>query len=492
MSVRRHLAWMGLSQGAFFVLQFFGSAIVAHLLSPYEVGVYALAAAIAAVLSTVQAFGFAGFMVREPVIDDQVTASVFTANLFISAALSVLLIGVGLFSKTYLHAKGVGEVVLVMASLPLFGALEFLPATRLEREARFKAIALVGTARNVTAQLVTLILAFMGASYMSLACGQVVAAVVSAAAFNLVGREHISFRFSLSQWRRLLRYGSQMLAISGIAAISQRIAELTLGRVVGLSALGLYSRASSVNNLAWDNIHLMIGRVVFVDLATQRRGGASLREPYLRVVENTTALLWPAFAGLGVIAGPLILNVYGAKWLGAVVPLIMLAAGSMVSVAITMTWELFVICEETGRQAKIEFIRAGVGLVMFVCGCFFGLTGAAASRLTEATFAVFFYRPHLSRMTETRTRDFVPIYFRSALVAAAAVAPAAMLMALYGGSPRTPFVYVLLAVAGGGLLWFGAIILFNHPLALELKHLRPRAPAKTYVVQAEAAAAAGE
>ena len=474
MSVRRHLAWMGLSQGAYFVLQFFGSAIVAHLLAPHELGVYALAAAIAAVLSTIQAFGLAGFVVREAVIDEMIMASVFTVNLAISATISALLVCVAIFSGGHPSTRGVGHVVLILATLPLFGALEFLPATRLEREARFKVIALVNMGRNVTAQVVTLSFAFAGASFMSLAYGQVAASMVGLVAFNVAGREHVSFRMSLSQWRRLLGYGSEMLAISGIAAISQRMAELTLGRMLGLSALGLYSRASSVNNLAWDNIHLMIGRVVFVDLAAHRRGGASLRAPYMRVVENTTALLWPAFAGLAITAGPLILNVYGARWLGAVYPLVMLARGSMVSVAITMTWELFVICGETRRQARIEFIRSGVGLLMFVCGCVFGLTGAAASRITEAVFAVAFYRPHLDRMTDTRTVDFIPIYLRSGLLTLGAVAPAAILMAFFGGSPRTPFACILVAVALGVVIWLVSLVLIDHPLAQEVKRFQAR------------------
>jgi O-antigen/teichoic acid export membrane protein len=75
LSVRRGLAWMGLSQGGFFILQFGGSVILARLLSPYEMGVFVVGAAITGVLSAIQAFGLAGFIVREQDLSPELLAS---------------------------------------------------------------------------------------------------------------------------------------------------------------------------------------------------------------------------------------------------------------------------------------------------------------------------------------------------------------------------------------------------------------------------------
>jgi len=69
MSFRRSVAWMAASQGCLFVLQFGGSVALARLLTPYEMGVFAVAAAVMGVLGILQAFGLAVFVVREPQID---------------------------------------------------------------------------------------------------------------------------------------------------------------------------------------------------------------------------------------------------------------------------------------------------------------------------------------------------------------------------------------------------------------------------------------
>ncbi len=74
MSVRRSLAWLMMSQGGFFVLQFSGAVVLARLLTPYEMGVYTAAAAVTGILGILQAFGLTLFIIREPDLDRHILA----------------------------------------------------------------------------------------------------------------------------------------------------------------------------------------------------------------------------------------------------------------------------------------------------------------------------------------------------------------------------------------------------------------------------------
>ncbi len=472
MSLRRNLGWMTLSQGGLAIIQFAGAVVLSRLLTPYEMGVYAIATAMVSVLGVVQTFGLAGFLVREQDPHPDLVASVFTINTLLAFLLSAAVTALSLFGGWILHEPGVQRVMLVLAPLPLLAALEFLPMTSLERQGRFKGIALVSLARTFATTALTVGLACLGFSYMSLAYGNLAGGAVTCCSYNVIGHRHANLRLGLKEWRRITRYGLQMLTISGVNTFASRAAEALLGKILGLSALGLYSRAAGLNGLLWDNIHLVIGRVVFVDLASLRRQGVSLRGPYLRIVEIVTALLWPAFAGMAILSGPLILTVYGARWVGAAAPLSMLSVAAIILVAITMTWEIFVVCGETDRQARFEALRAGVGLTAFVCGCFIGLTGAAGARIVEAVFSFGLYRPHLERMTATTGRDLLPIYTRSALLTAAAVSPSFGVMVSYRWSASTPLPHLLAAVALGCIAWLLTLRRFDrHPLQCEVRSL---------------------
>lgn len=472
MALTRNLAWMGLGQGAFFVLQFAGSVVLARLLTPYEMGVYALAAALVGVLSIVQSFGMSAFIVREKDLDPDDVATAFTINVAISLGLAGVILGCGLGSgRLYPNSPGVAHVLYVLAALPLVAVFELLPFAHLERAGRFKLLVAVGMAKNVTATALTVGCAFAGFSYLSVAYGQVAGAVVGVLVLNAIGREHVAFRFSMRGWRRLSAFGAQMLAISGVNSLATRLADLALGRIQGLVALGLFNRSVNVHRLFWDNLHLVIGRVIFVDLAQRKRAGESLRQSYLTICEVMTATLWPAFAGLAVLSVPLFNLVYGARWVGAAIPFSLLAAAAIVQVSITMTWEIFTISGENGRQARIEFIRTAFGLALFTVACFYSLTAAAATRVIEALFSNLLYRSHLERMTETRFSDYLPVYGRSGLLTALATGPALALMAAWRWSPQVPVWQMLASVAAGVVLWASGLYGLRHPLLAEARRI---------------------
>lgn len=468
MSTRRSLAWMAAAQGSYFVLQFGGSVILARLLGPHEMGVFAIALAMVGLLALVQAFGLGSLIVREPDLRPSLIASAFTINAALGLLLAAVIASLGVFGAALLQEDGVRQVLLVLAVQPLIAIFEFLPAARLERGGEFKTLAMVKTARTVLATVVTIGLAFQGYSYMSLAWGQVLGAAFNAVALNLLAWRYVSLRLSLKEWRAVTRFGGQMLAISGVNTLADRVAEILLGRIIDLAALGLYSRASAMFNLLWNNIHIVLARVLLVDFSDLARRGIPLRDRYIRVVALMTAALWPAFAGLAILSGPFIHLVYGPKWVGAALPLTMLSIAAIILVSITMTWQVFVVSKETARQARIEFIRSGFGLALFTAGCFVNLTTAAAAKIGDALFSFFLYRPHMQRMTGATGADLAPVYRSSALATLAAVAPAAGLMIAYRGAATTPIAYVACSVMVGVVLWLVALRLLRHPLYDEI------------------------
>ena len=456
------------SQGGLFVLQFGGSVTLAHLLTPRDMGVYAIAAAVIGIIGLIQSFGVGLFVIREVKADHDVLTSAFTVNAVLSLLLTAIIVALSVSGAAFLHEPGVRNVMLVLAIIPPIGIFEFRPGTMLEREAQFRTIASLNVVRAISSNAVTVALAFAGFSYMSIAWGAVAGSASGAIATMIVGRQHNSFRLGVAAWRNILMFGLQQLAIQGVNAISARLSDILMGRLLGLEALGLWGRAGSLNNLLWGNIYLVIGRVMMVDLAEHHRAGRSLRDVYLRTNAMLTAILWPAFAGLAILAGPFISLIYGKAWVPAALPLVGISAAAIVQVSLTMTWEIFVARGETSRQARIEFIRTGFGLVLFGAGCMVGLFAASLARMGEALFAVILYRPHVERMTDTKRSDYVEIYSRSAVITAAACGPAFVLMLAYGWSPATPVPLVALAVVLGIGLWLVALKLTGHPLHEEI------------------------
>lgn len=474
MAVRRSLAWMVFGQGTLFVLQFIGSIVVARLLGPRDMGVFAVAMAAVGIIGIMQALGLASFLVRERELTRDIVATAAAVDLSISILMATAIALLGLLGAVLFKDSGVRDVLLVIAVVPLIGHTAFVPQAMIEREGNFRALAIIRATSSAVSLVLTITLARAGYRYMALAYSQVATALITNIAINLIGRRHINLAYSLSHWSRIARFGVQILAIAGIAQAASRLSELVLGRIQGLAALGLYSRASNNQAMLWGSVHGVVNTVIFVDFAKQVRDGVPLARRYLQVLELMTGLMWPLLAGVALLSRPLVALVYGPAWLGAALPLSLFCIASILLVSTTMTWELFVIFEETGRQVRLEVIRMVIGISLFVLACFHSLEAAAAVRVAEAALAQFIYRPHLERMTQATRAGFSAAYRRSAAAAAIAVLPAGALMIATGFSIHVGIGPLIAVTLAGTIAWLVALRVMNHEVHTELAKLSRR------------------
>lgn len=466
-SVRRGLVWMMLSQGGLFILGFGGSVVIARLLTPYEMGIYAVAYAIVGILGTIRALGLSNFLVREPELTPETVATSFTINAILATMTAAAIAGLSGAGGVWLGDVGVQHVLLLLSVSPLLSILDLVPVARLERIGSFRVVGLINLARAAASTGVTIVLAVKGFSYMSIAWGTLASAAVGLIGSNIAGRRFVSLRFGLRDWRRVATFGVRILLIGAMGNIALRVSDLLLGRLVGLSALGLYSRASGLNGLLIDNIHAVIARIVFVDFSERHRRSLPLRESYLKIVAMITGLLWPAFAGLAILAGPVILTIYGPTWTAAAPVLSLLAITGIIGTSVTMIYEIYLVSGETDRLFRREIFRNAAGLTLFAFGCLGGLLWAATARVIETIGGVFIYKGELRRMTGTRASDFTPIFGQSAALTVAACTPSLLLMTTNHWSEHTSLPAVFAAIVLGIAAWAVGLWLLRHPLFIE-------------------------
>lgn len=472
MSFRKAVAWSLTGQILSFVFSFGGSVIVAHYLEPRELGVFAIALATSAVLNTLTSFGLQNYVVRAEALTPRLLSAAFTLNAIVALIASAALVTVAVVQMQVFGTPDVPRVLLVLAVSPLIGILEFRPTAMLQREMQFSVLSVVGTLRIVVSQATVVTLAILGYSYMSLGYGVVLGSCFSAVCFNVIARRHIGFTVSRAEFRDMLRFGLSMMSIGGVATLAARLSDIILGNMLGLPALGLYSRATNVSNNIFENLYGAMTRVVFVRLSKEYRDTGSIHGLYLRSFQAITALMWPIQLGLAVLAGPFIALLYGERWIEAAAPLSLLMVAQFIVVCFGMNWELMVLHNETMRLSRIEAVRAVAGLVTFGAGCLFSVTGAAVGRIAEALFGFVLYRPHVNRLARTGAGEMAAIYGRGAVATAAAVLPSALLMTWWDWSPRTPLSQIGPAVLLGIALWFVVLVRQDHPLIAELEPLR--------------------
>ena len=468
MSVRKSLAWSYGAQAFIFIQTFAVSVIVARILGPYEMGIFAVGMSIAGALSILSSFGVGPYLVRHESPDAGVKATVFTVNGVLNVLVAAVIAGVALLGSRFGINPGVRQVLLLLAIGPLIGIFDFLPGTFMQREMNFRMISMIAMGKAVVSSLVLLSLALAGFGYLSPPLAMLGSTLFSTLVTIAVARQHFSVRIATTGWQDLTKFGMQMMSIGGLAALVQRLSELVLSRLQGIASLGIYSRASSLSNQIWDNVYGLSTRVIFSQMAKEMRETGTVHTTFLSGLSMITGLVWPIIIGIAILSQPIIHVLYGEKWSGAAAPLAMLMVSYFVLLCFGMNWELCVLRKQTGWQARMEAMRAVVGLVAFSTGAWFSIVGAALGRVVEALFALCLFGPRMRELAGTEPGQILGVYRRSAALTAAAVLPSFVLMVAEGWSPTTSWLRIAPAIVLGIVAWLATLHRLKHPLLAEI------------------------
>lgn len=447
-----------------------GSMIMARLLTPAQIGVFSIGAVVVGISQLIRDFGVGQYLIQERQLDSGKLRAAFTLTLAIAWTLAVALwLLSGPIGRFY-GESGVSAVLRVLALNCLlipFGSVT-LPVLR--RRLRFGALYCI----NVTGALVNFAvcaaLALAGFGVLSLAWAAVAgtgATVLASLAFR---PRDMPWRPGLAGMRPLLSFGayatgSNVLDESGVAA-----PDLIIGKVIGAEGVGLFGKAQGVLNIFNLLVTRAITPVIQPLYAAQARGGHDMKQAYLKTIRYMTALSWPFFAVLAVLALPLLRLLYGPQW-DASAPLVRIMCLSAATFSLFgMARDLFVAMGHVRKRAQLEMMALPLRVLGIVVAAPFGLEAVAWSIvLSTLAKALLIYRG-LAELTGLRLREVGAAVAKGGALVVLVLPPPLLALQAQACAPLA----LLLGGAGAGLCWLAGVFLLKHEIGDDVLALRRR------------------
>jgi PST family polysaccharide transporter/lipopolysaccharide exporter len=207
----------------------------------------------------------------------------------------------------------------VLAAVFVIGGLANINTIARQKELDFRQLTYLGLATSIAGTIVTIAAAFWLRSVWALVIGQLATSAVNSllSYFFIGGRPRFAWNREIA--RELLTCGSYHPR----SYCSSRWSWIAVSASCSGSRLGLYA-GFTIANIATANLSKMASSIMMPATALQDDQPA-LQRAYLRTLSLVMFVVLPASAGLVLAAEPLLVVVYGAKWLPAVVPLQILA-----------------------------------------------------------------------------------------------------------------------------------------------------------------------
>lgn len=242
---------------------------------------------------------------------------------------SVILIGILMTVGTYFIAPLVGDyfqddravpVIQVFSLYFILTALGVVPSSLLAKNLSFKLKFIPDFSGSLSKAAVSITMAFMGFGAWSLIAGNLVNTLVATIVLWIVWRSgwRPSFHFNVKEALALLKYASSIVAIYLLSMLLVNLDQLLIGRYVGAAALGVYALGFRIPELLIKQFYVAISQVLFPVFAKVKSDTEVMGQGFLTSLRYILMITAPVAVGLALVARPVVLLIFGEKWVEAI------------------------------------------------------------------------------------------------------------------------------------------------------------------------------
>jgi len=371
------LRWKLLSQVAGQLSRTVVGIILAHLLTPSQFGLAAMALVFTGLTTIFTDLSLGAALIQRPQITEEDRSTVFWTSFSAGLVVTVIWVGISPLVARFFSNPAVEPLFAATAVSALLYGFASTQIALLTRELNFRSLELRTIYATVIGGVAAVALALAGAGAWAIV-GQTL--FMAAASAVLVWR--------LSSWRPRLIYSRESLRTLGAFGVKTLGAKLLsyanlnadnllVGRFLGSVPLGVYSIAYNVMFLPASRIADPLQQVLFPALARLQNDYGALRRAWIRGMQLVAAVNAPAFLGMVVVAPDFVPVVLGHQWHAAVPVLQLLCLAGVAQSVQTLNWSVLQAVGDSGRLLRFMFLSTLITVGAFVAGLQWGVVGVA-------------------------------------------------------------------------------------------------------------------
>ncbi len=384
------LKWSGATQAIAQVTQFGVSIVIARLLDPAALGLMGMIVVMTGFAASVADLGLGASIIQKQDIADRQLQTVFWLVAGLGAVFCALFALAAPLVAQFYDEPQLRSVTVAVATTFVVVSLAVVPNALLEKDLDFRARFRIEASAIVVSGVVAVALAVAGAGIWSLVAQVITSALTKTGAVYICSPWRPRLAFDGASIKELLAFGRSIVGFNSVVYWAQNFDKLIVGRTLGGAALGVYRLADQLMRMPLSNVTHITTAVMFPAMSALGDETAAQKRVYLRGNRMIALVTFPMMLGLGVLAEPAILAVYGEKWRGAIAMVeILCLAGLAQSVYNTAAW-IFLSRKRPDILFKLGILSAVVRVGGVLIGMRWGVIGIAIAYTVGGYVGVMF------------------------------------------------------------------------------------------------------
>jgi len=362
------ISWSIVDNVTKLLLTLFITSILARLLKPDDFGVIAMIFVFTGFLKILRDFGLGASVIQKTNPSSKELDSLFWVTIGFGVFVTLVLIAFSSTIASFYELPKLSKLIKVISVAMFLGSVSIIPESLIKKDLDFKSLFFRNIGNLIISGSVTILMAYYGYGVWALIFKEII--------FNFL---LIIFNFSLVKWRptftfsydsikSYLNFSLPLFGENTLNYFVRNIDNLLIGKLLGDTILGYYSKAYSLMLLPVRQISGSIANVMFPSLSIIKNDKAKVWVGYMNVVKIVSFVNFPIMISLYFFAKEIVLILFGSQWL-EVIPIIkgLCFLGAIQSIG-TLAGSIYNSQGETKLQFKVGLFSKSIMVTGIVYG----------------------------------------------------------------------------------------------------------------------------
>ena len=377
--------WNYVSFAAGKVLVLVTMAVLARLLTPEDFGIVGFATLVVAYLAVLKDLGLGAALIQRRQDVEESAETVFVANLVLGAILTAVVALSAPMVATFFREPLVTPLLRVLSFTFILEALGSVQLVLLRRNMDFRRKLIPDVGRSIVKGVVSVAAAATGFGVWALVWGQLAGVLASV----ILSWTVLPWRPRLRVHRRLLpslmRFGAPLIVTDIQYAIWANLDYVVVGRLLGGTALGIYTLAYRLPELLVQSVWRVLAQAVFPFFSSIQDDIDLLRRGFLATIRYTQVVIVPLCFGLFIAAEPAVGALFGDQWSAAVPVLRLMAVFSLIGSIGVNAGDVYKALGRSAVLARLAVLELVALVPALIIGAHHGIVGVAWAHAIVAT-----------------------------------------------------------------------------------------------------------
>jgi O-antigen/teichoic acid export membrane protein len=322
MSIKKKLikgaVWNAISQFGSQGINLLIIVALARLLEPRDFGLVGMVSVITSFLGYFTEFGLLASIIRKRDIDDGDIYTVYWSTIAFSCLVYVVVFFASPLVSLFYQDNRLTLITRVLFLNFLAATLAFIPEALQAKSLEYSKITAANLIGGALSGGLGIALALMKCGVWSLVFQQISMTLFRGVVLVVSTGWRPKFFFSYGKFKELFSFGGHYTLRNLMLYLSENFDYLLVGKLLGPSALGIYTLAFRMSKYAFLKLWGIFGKMLFPAFSSFSGDMERVRKNYIRVSVAGGIVLVPVFIGLLFGLEALVPLIFGAKWLPSV------------------------------------------------------------------------------------------------------------------------------------------------------------------------------